>query len=153
MRLHPYGLVLNQDRIYCVALDTVRGSLGTYALERMRDVAAHSEERFDLPTGFQLHEHFCGELGPAQCAEAEEVVLELSAPLARELAGARLHPSQKWSAVAGGSARLSLRLLHPELLVPRLLSWGAEARVIEPSRLRSAVLKRLQEAAAAYATQ
>ncbi len=150
LRLHPYGLVLHRDRIYCVARDTARKQLGTYALERMRDVSALLEERFELPVGFRVQDHFSGELGPAHPEEGQRVVVELSAVLAKDLSGDRLHPTQQWTSAGGGVARVTFHLRHPESLVPRLLGWGSEARVVEPDSLRETVLERLRAAVAAY---
>ncbi len=150
MTIHPYALVLYDDAVHCVGYHVERDEIRTFAFERMRDAQALADERFDLPPGFRVEDHFRGDFGSPQPAQGVRVVIELDASAARLVRDGTLHPSQKVSAQAGGGVRVSFTLDDPTLLLGWVLAFGRSAQVIEPESFRDAVRQELEAALASY---
>ena len=60
------------------------------------------------------------------------------------------HPEQKLDVDEVGSALLTVPVSHPREVLPKVLSLGADAEVLEPISFREAVAESVQEMAAAY---
>jgi predicted DNA-binding transcriptional regulator YafY len=148
--IHPYALVLYGDGVYCVGAVPARDEVRTFALERMRDVQALPDERFELPENFRVEDCFDGEFGAALPRQPQKVVLELDAATARALRDVKLHPSQKASATPGGGARLTLSVDDPQSLASYVLGLGSGAQVIEPEALREQLRAELELMLASY---
>jgi predicted DNA-binding transcriptional regulator YafY len=153
MTIHPYALVLYCDAVYCVGYHVARQEIRTFALDRMRDAHVSSEERFDLPSNFRVEDHFHGEFGALSPEAPTKVVIELDAQGARIVRDAKLHPSQKSSAIAGGGMRLTLQVDDPALLVGWVLGLGRCAAVVEPESLREQVRLELEAMLATYGAE
>lgn len=150
LTIHPYALVLYADAVHCVGYHVEREEIRTFAFDRMRDVRALSEQRFELPPSFRVEDHFRGEFGSPAPAVPIKVLIELDAVAARSVRDAKLHPSQKVSAVAGGGVRVALAVDDPTLLLGWVLSFGRAAQVLEPNSLRALVRQELEAALASY---
>ena len=148
--IHPYALVLYQDGVYCVGLVPARDEIRTFSLDRMRDVQALSDERFELPDNFRVEDCFEGEFGPADPQHPQKVVLELDPTAARLLRDVKIHPSQKASPNPGGGVRLSLAVEDPLSLTSYVLGLGSAVQVIEPDALREHLRAELELMLASY---
>lgn len=148
--IHPYALVLYQDGVYCVGLVPARDEIRTLALDRMRDVQALPDERFDLPANFRVEDCFEGEFGPAVPRQPQKVVLELDPTTARTLRDVKIHPSQKASANPGGGVRLTFAVEDPASLASYVLGLGSGVQVIEPESLREQLRGELELMLASY---
>jgi predicted DNA-binding transcriptional regulator YafY len=149
--IHPYALVLYCEGVYCVGLIPARDEIRTFSLDRMRDVQALSDERFELPASFRVEDHFEGEFGVAVPKEPVKVVLELDAAVARSLRDVRIHPSQKLSPNPGGGARVTLQLEDPLSLASYVLGLGSGVQVLEPETLREHLRAELELMLTQYA--
>jgi predicted DNA-binding transcriptional regulator YafY len=148
--IHPYALVLYGDAVHCVGYQVARQEIRTFAFDRMRDLQALSEERFVLPEAFRVEDHFEGEFGAPSPKAPTKVVIELDVAAARNLREAKLHPSQKSSAVAGGGSRITLQVENASRLTGWVLGLGSSAQVIEPESLREQVQAELAAMLATY---
>jgi predicted DNA-binding transcriptional regulator YafY len=149
--IHPYALVLYGDGVYCVGHVPARDELRTFALDRMRDVQVHSEERFALPENFRVEDHFEGDFGIAEPKQPTKVVIDLDASLARVWRDTKIHASQKGSPMPGGGLRLVLQVEDPLSLASWVLGMGSGAQVLEPDALRDHLRTELELLLAAYA--
>lgn len=150
LTIHPYALVLNGEAIYCVGYHVARQEIRTFSFDRMRDAQALSDERFELPESFRVEEHFEGEFGAPAPRASTKVVVELDAAAAKSLRDAKLHPSQKSAAVAGGGLRLTFQVEDAARLVSWVLGLGSSAQVIEPESLRELLQQELVAMLANY---
>lgn len=151
--IHPYALVLHGDCVYCVGAVAATQEMRTFAFDRMRDLRALSEERFELPRGFRVEDHFQGELGALVPATPVRVVVDLDARAARSVRDARWHPSQRLSALAGGGVRVTFAVEDAEALLGWVLGFGRSAQVVEPESLRELVQRELAAMLEAYASE
>jgi predicted DNA-binding transcriptional regulator YafY len=148
--LHPYALVLYGDGVHCVACQVATNEIRTFAFERMTDLRALSEERFELPRNFRVEDYFEGELGPITPRAPIKVVIDLDARVARSARDARWHPSQKVSALPGGGVRVTLSVDDTEAVLAWVLGFGSAAVVVEPETLREAVQREVASLLEAY---
>ncbi|MEO8177767.1 MAG: WYL domain-containing protein [Deltaproteobacteria bacterium] len=148
--IHPYALVLHGDGVHCVASQVATEEIRTFAFDRMRDLQALSEERFELPRNFRVEEHFHGELGALVPSVPVKVVIDLEGRAARSARDVRWHPSQKSSALPGGGVRVTLAVDEPESVLGWVLGFGRSAQVVEPESLREAVQRELSAALEGY---
>lgn len=149
--IHPYALVLYQEGVYCVGYVPARDEIRTFSLDRMRDVQALADERFDLPANFRVEDHFEGEFGVAAPKQPTKVVIELDATAARGMRDVKLHPSQKTTTTPGGGLRLTLHVDDALSLASYVLGLGSGAQVLEPEPLREHLRGELELMLASYA--
>lgn len=150
--IHPYALVLYQEGVYCVGFVPARDEIRTFVLDRMRDVQALPDERFDLPESFRVEDHFEGEFGVATPKQPTKVVIELDATAARSLRDVKLHPSQRSSTTPGGGLRVTLQVDDALALASYVLGLGSGAQVLEPELLREHLRSELELMLASYAS-
>jgi predicted DNA-binding transcriptional regulator YafY len=150
LTIHPYALVLYCEGVYCVGFVPAREEIRTFSLDRMRDVLALSDERFDLPENFRVEEHFEGEFGVAAPKLPQKVVLDLDAASARSMRDVKVHPSQKASTSPGGGLRITLHVEDPMALASYVLGLGSGAQVVEPESLREQLRSELELMLASY---
>lgn len=149
-RVHPYAIEPSaQTRaLYLIGHDEERRARRTFKVERIRSVSL-------TPTTFPPQ-------GPGVAAEMQaawdvvgdaepvEVVIRFSSSVATRVAETRWHPSQVLE--PAGDGRLRWRALVAGLLEVRswVLSWGADAEVLEPAELRAWVADHHARALARY---
>jgi predicted DNA-binding transcriptional regulator YafY len=150
LTIHPYALVLYCEGVYCVGFVPAREEIRTFSLDRMRDVLALSDERFDLPESFRVEDHFEGEFGVAAPKQPQKVVLDLDAAAARSMRDVKVHPSQKASTSPGGGLRITLHVEDPMALASYVLGLGSGAQVVEPESLREQLRSELELMLASY---
>lgn len=151
-RLWPYALVFYKDALHCLACEPASELVKAHALERIADTHCIVDERFELPSDFDVEDYVQGQFGLWRNDEiVHEVVVELDASVAGALLSRRLHPSQRVELHPDGRARLILDLGDLSEVVPWVLGLGPHAEVISPPELRAAVSEQLQAALARYA--
>jgi len=148
--INPYALVLHRDSIYCVGYHTGRQEIRTFVLDRMRDTECAINDRFELPTDFNIDQYFQGEFGIWRDPHQHKVVIEFDARAAEYIRARRVHSSQRLATVAGGGVRLTMTIGNLTQVVSWVLEWGARAKVLEPPELIERVRAELAGALAFY---
>jgi predicted DNA-binding transcriptional regulator YafY len=151
--IHPYALVLYGDCVHCVACEVATQEVRTFTFDRMHDLRASADERFELPRNFRVEDHFHGELGALTPQSPVKVVVDLEARAARTAREVRWHPSQKAAVLPGGVVRVTFAVDDPESILPWVLGFGRAAQVVEPESLREAVQRELGAMLEAYAAR
>lgn len=82
--------------------------------------------------------------------ELTEVSLRFSPQVAGRVQETTWHPSQLLKAQADGSLKMNLQVSSVQEILPWVLGWGAQCRVLEPSELREMVLREIQGALENY---
>lgn len=150
LTIHPYALVLYGDAVHCVGYHVEREEIRTFAFDRMRDVRALADQRFELPPDFRVEDHFRGDFGSPAPAAPVRVVIELDGAAARSVRDVKLHPSQRVSPLAGGGVRVAFAVDDPSLLLGWVMGFGRSAQVIEPDALRTLVRQELEASLSIY---
>jgi predicted DNA-binding transcriptional regulator YafY len=81
----------------------------------------------------------------------EDVVLEFEAEVVERLKESVWHPNQKLEDLAGGRARLTLRLNSTLEIQPWILGWGPKVKVLAPAALAESIATSARKMAAQYA--
>lgn len=152
-RVEPYGLAVYQSSIYVVAaapeVEDPADRLRHWKLDRFRHATA-LDEYFKPDPNVDLSEHLGKSIGIFSGEEATLVKIKLGQRAAAWVREDPWHPEQKLDVDEVGSALLTVPVSHPREVLPKVLSLGADAEVLEPISFREAVAESVQEMAAAY---
>ncbi len=143
-RVQPYHLALRDNLWYLIAFDPERGALRTFALPRI-SLAAARQTQFARPADFSPEKFFATALGVLGGSGNFQVVVRFSAAVADRVREREWHESQELRDLPAGRLELSLRLGALPEIEAWVLTWGADAEVIQPVELRA----RLKATAAA----
>ena len=149
-RVNPYHLACIDNRWYLLAYDEVRKAMRTFALTRMAGMKLTSKH-FERAKDFTPDEYLKGSFGAFTGKDDYEVVLEFDAWAADLLRGRKWHTSQEFIEVAGGGARLRMRLNSIEEVARWVLSWDTHVTVVRPQALADRVYQAARELVAKYA--
>ncbi len=151
---HPYALVLHGGSIACVAHDVDRDTTRAFFFDRMAELEASADERFELPADFEIGDWLHGDFGVARAARSVKLLLEFEPRAAEGVRARRVHPSQKLAVAADGRVRASMSLPESPEVLDRARSWllgfGAAVRVLEPRELADEIARELKRAADRY---
>lgn len=142
--VRPYHLAHRENLWYLVALDAARGALRTFALPRItnpRVLGTH----FVRPPDFSPEKFFATALGVLGGERDYRVVIRFSAAVADRVREREWHESQELRDLPDGRLELHLRLGALPEIERWVLTWGADAEVVQPRELR----QRLRATAAA----
>lgn len=143
--LRPYHLLAYHGNWYVVGGADGKAGPGTFALSRIRSVAA-TGRHFAVPRGFDAVAHVAKGFGIVQGGKPIAVRLLFSVKVAVYIRERVWHPSQRIRERRDGSIELSMETAGWQELVRWILSWQPDCKVLAPKRLRERVRARMREA-------
>jgi len=134
--VYPFGWVLHHDSLYLVAHAPDHGEQRLYKLDRMESVKVDALQ-FQRPVDFSLSHFFAGSFGVyrGDGHSAIAVRIKFLPAVARAVGEKQFHPSQQLTRERDGSVTAAFDLTATQELKSWLLSWGANAVVLEPQAL------------------
>lgn len=142
--VYPYGLVHHRGSLYVVAHSRQHGEVRTFKVDRIAGVALESL-KFSRPADFDLQHFLRNSLGVFhQDGPTRRVVIRFAAEVARYVQEHHWHASQCLTREQDGSVRLEMELSSLEEVKSWVLSFGANAVVLEPEELRNAIVSDLE---------
>ena len=152
-RVEPYGLAVYQSSIYVVAtapeVEDPNDRLRHWKLDRFRHATALDEYFKPDPT-IDLSEHLGKSIGIFSGEDPTLVRIRVGQRAAAWVREDPWHPEQKLESEQDGAAILTVPVSHPREVLPKVLSLGADAEVLEPLSFREAAAQAAREMAAAY---
>jgi predicted DNA-binding transcriptional regulator YafY len=146
--LDPYRVWYRSGGLYVVGHDHKSGELRTFAVDRIRSIAATGSP-FAIPEDFDFETYIGSSFGVI--AEPATTVRILFEPRwAGYVAERTWHPSQKLTSRARGRVELEMEVGGTADLRTWILSFGDGALVLEPEALRRAVENELAAALERY---
>ena len=142
--IQPYHLGEVDHCWYLIGYDLERGGLRTFAFPRIR-AAKVCKGTFEVPDHFNGPAYLGTSFGiwvdPERPNFKQEVRIELKGYAARLVQERRWHPSQQITPLNATSSRVEVRFEVGRLeeMVRWTLSWGSQAKVLEPKELRDQV--------------
>lgn len=134
-RVRPYHLGCVDNQWYLFAFDLDRKQLRTFALPRIRE-PRRTGVRFRRPANFSIGKFLESSFGVFQ-GDGRTTVRVRFQSFAAQLVRERMwHHSQKIKELRDGGLELQLRLGSLEEIERWILSWGDQAEVLEPAKLR-----------------
>lgn len=149
-RLDPYRVWYRGGALYVIGHDHLSQEIRTFAVDRIREPAL-CEEHFEIRTDFDFEARTASAFGVASGPVAR-VRIRFDAPLALHVREHVWHPSQALRDLPSGGVELTMEVGAGHELRNWVLSFGADAEVLEPPELRSEVRDALVRAAARYVT-
>lgn len=148
--LDPYILDHTQSGTYVAGYSSEHDTVRIFKVDRISDVEVTPHE-FAPANVAEIADRLRHSWGGVVFGEEHHSVkVDFSPTVATRIRESYWHPTQRLEDLPGGGVRLEVAL--PSLLefTPWVLSWGANATVIEPVGLRHSVAAALREAAANY---
>ena len=139
----PCGVMFGRAN-YLVAADRETGRIQTFRLDRMSHVAAQEGVAIP-PPDFALNVFASQSFGIYQ-DEIEEVVLRIAPEGAAEARGWRWHPTQTFEDQADGGVIVRFRASGMRELAWHLFTWGEQAVILAPERLKAVMAGELAAA-------
>ncbi len=132
--IDPYHAVRYDSDWYVIGFCHLRDEIRTFSLSRM-NYASSLEEKFTFPAGFDFHKITSSRFGVHWGDAETHVKLWLSPTVVPYVLERTWHPSQDILHSEEDSIILSLTVNHMPELKRWVLSWGMEAKVLEPEQL------------------
>ncbi|KAA1257830.1 hypothetical protein LF1_03200 [Rubripirellula obstinata] len=150
--IEPYGLAVYQSSIYVVAaaheIEDPKERLRNWKLDRFRKATALDE--YFKADELDLSKHLGRSIGIFSGDEATMVKIRLGGRAAAYVREDPWHPEQKLDPTDDGGSILTVPVSHPREVLPKVLSLGSDAEVIEPASFRDAVSEAVAKMAAKY---
>jgi proteasome accessory factor B len=141
-RLRPYQLMFNRHSWYVIGRSSLHGEPRTFHLGRIREISLTSD-RYAMPRGFSLERY----LGNAwnlmpQPGPDHHVVVRFSPLMAQNVAEVAWHKTQRLEFRDDGSLDFHVHVSGLNEIVWWILSYGDQAEVLRPAKLRRLVAQR-----------
>ncbi|MDA8745992.1 WYL domain-containing protein [Rubripirellula amarantea] len=152
-RIEPYGLAVYQSSIYVVAaaheIKSSTERLRNWKLDRFRHATA-LDEYFKPDDSIDLSKHLGKSIGIFSGDDATIVKIRLGQRAAAWVREDPWHPEQKLTPTDDGGSIMTIPASHPREVLPKVLSLGYDAEVLEPESFREAVAEAVTKMAANY---
>lgn len=142
--VEPYALVTHEGRWHLSARDLGRGAMRNFLLSRIIGPVTKTRTTFEAPGGDPAAEALA-ELDRVLAAGSATVEVVPGSDAERRLEGRDRQSSPVLS--ADGRRRVVVGYADPALFADEMASYGPEARVVEPTSVRDAVIARLRRVA------
>jgi len=147
--IYPLGMIHHRGSLYLVGWVPRRERVQHWKIDRIEDVEV-TPLQFQRPEDFDLHQHLAKSFGIFHGEGDVQVKVRFSPATARCVQEGRWHGSQKLTREKDGSLLAEFRLSTTEEVKRWVLSFGKEAEVLEPERLRMQILHEAQTVASFY---
>jgi predicted DNA-binding transcriptional regulator YafY len=145
--LEPYRLAYAEGGIYLLAFVPAYNQVRTFAVERIRKLTM-LEERF-TPAQQLPAEPFGDSMG-VFTGQPEPVTVAFSGEAARHVRERQWHASQTLETRSDGTTVLKMTVCIDFALQAWILSFGSQARVLQPSELAERILEQIEESRELY---
>ncbi len=147
-KIDPYGIRIFEGTIYFIGYCHLRKDVRTFVVDRIR-LLRLTEETFQRPSDFDL-EQYSRHSFKVVHDKLYVVKIRISPEWARYVGEKTWHQSQQMRKNADRSLELTFRVAGLTEIKQWALSWGPEAEVIAPERLKEAVKQDLRKALLSY---
>ncbi len=124
--------------LYLIGHCHLRKEVRMFAVERIRTIAL-TDHPYQIPLDFKVDDYVQDALGVMRSGRRIEVELLFSKKAAAWVKDKTWHPSQQVKLLKDGRLKMTLKVADNEELVGWVLSFGGEARVVQPEALRQKV--------------
>ena len=152
-RVDPYGLTYKIGGWYLVGFCHLRQGIRTFGLDRIKWLRVAEDAHFRYPKDFDLAAWLEKGWQLQAGGTPTEVVVRFARSVADWIAGGQWHPNQRLEHAADGSLLFRVTVSGYEEMLYWVLSFGADAEVLEPAPLRAAVADAAQHMVARYASE
>jgi proteasome accessory factor B len=148
-RFHPYCSTLHDGSFYWIGHSELRGAMRTFLLDRVQRVRI-LDDRFEVPPDFDPEALLEESFGIIHEGRTERVRIAFAPAAARLVRERTWHPTQKLEPRPDGSLILTMETAGLDEIFRWVLSFGPEAKVLDPAPLARRVKRAHAEAARGY---
>ncbi len=145
----PYHAVRYDGDWYIIGYCHLRKAVLTFSLSRISK-ASLRKETFIIPDDYNFHTITSSRFGIHWGDAEEHVKIWFSPDAAKYILERKWHPSQKISHSEEGSICVALTVNHTFELKKWVLSWGKDAKILEPENLSREIQDEIKEMQALY---
>lgn len=146
--VEPYQLVFNEGFWYLVAFCHQREEIRLFRVDRIKRLE-ETGAGFELPSNFS-YENYMGAAWGMERGEEFSFKVRFYGDGARYVRETKFHPSQEIAEEDGGTIIFSARVCGFKAVTRWVLSFGDDAEVLEPEKLREKVIEELKRAREKY---
>jgi proteasome accessory factor B len=143
----PYGLAYHRGSLYLVGRTRRHEDICHWKVDRVEAVELKSQ-RFQRPEEFDLQNHLAKSFGVFHGDGEAHVKVRFLPAVARYVEESTWHPSQKLTQQPDGSVIAEFTLDGTEEIKRWIMSFGKQAQVVEPDRLRDEIIGEWKDAVA-----
>ncbi len=150
--VHPLLIVIYNANLYLIAQDpryTGDEGIRKYKIDRCRKVEA-LDRYFQPPDDFDPQQHFENSLGVYTAERAHRFVIRLANEVVDWVEETPWHMQQTIDRDSEGGALLTIPSAYEEEILPKVMSLGPLAEVLEPAECRERIEQRFAECLALY---
>ena len=142
--IHPYTLLLHRDSLYLYAYVEGYKKIRAFLIDRIKEVI-NKNESFKYPVGYNPDKLNNKSFGVFQTPKDKlyKIIIQFKEILWEYLTTRCWHPTQKFSSVKDGYFTMELELANTDELVPWILQYGSDARILKPESLKGKIKKEL----------
>jgi predicted DNA-binding transcriptional regulator YafY len=144
----PYRVWYRSGGLYAIGHDHKSGELRTFAIDRIK-APELTTQRFEVPDDFDFEARAASAFGVV-IEPPEHVRIRFGARRSLYVREHDWHPSQKIARLGDGEIELTMEVGPGDELASWVLSFGADAEVLEPAALRAQVARELARAGKHY---
>lgn len=148
--IDPYRLFYSSGFWYVLAYCHKRKDIRTFALDKIDSITIHDKYFFVLKD-FDVDKYLSKSWKSYSLGEPEEVVIKFSPSAAQQIKRKQWHPLQKLKNLKEGSLEFSVTVSGHDEIMRWVLTWGAEAEVLKPKKLRKKIALELERTCRLYA--
>lgn len=145
----PQRLVHYRDNWYLDAWCHSRKALRTFALDAIQKARILNQAAKEIADS-KLDNYYGSAYGIFSGAVKDTATLVFSEKMSRWVSKEQWHPDQQGEFIENGKYQLQLPYNNPTELIMDILRYGPEVEVKHPGKLRSAVIKQLEQALTQY---
>ncbi|MBP8692450.1 MAG: transcriptional regulator [Sedimentibacter sp.] len=149
--IHPYTLLLHRDSLYLHAYAEDYKQIRTFIVDAIKE-ATNTNEPFKYPSDYSPEALTEGSFGIYQSKGKKpfKVVISFKEYLWDYITSRQWHPTQKFFPVTNEWFGMELFVSETIELIPWVLAFGKEVRIIEPEQFRDTIKKELEGALRNY---
>ena len=148
--VYPYGIVFHRGSLYLIAWSVEHDEIRHYKVDRIEQVELEHLQ-FVRPDDFSIRQHLSASFGIYQGdGKPQTIRVRFSAEVARYVEESHWHESEHLTKQRDGSLIFSVTLNSTEEISRWILSFGANAEVLKPERLRDQIRKEIQTMGSLY---
>jgi predicted DNA-binding transcriptional regulator YafY len=135
--IDPYALTFRRHAWYLVAFCYTRNEIRMFRTDRIKTLD-YTDKKFSYPSNFSLGEYMARSWQTMRGNKGEEteVVVKFDARIAPLIKEVDWHPTQRIEDLPDGSILYTVTVAETKEISLWILSYGYEAEVISPERLR-----------------
>ena len=148
--IDPYALRFAHGSWYLAGRDHRSNRVPLFNLSRIDKLKATQREFDYQAAAFDHDGYFNATFGVFETAKPAKITIDLSGIAAQLVQERRWHSSQVVKKMKGGRVRFSVEVSHTYDILPWILSWGEEAKVVAPRKLKVIVAEKVKKMSRLY---